>query len=53
MLSTWAAFRDRLTLKRDSLEGSAEAWARDLNLSLPGKRDLEECRDWVDGSGGS
>ncbi len=25
---------------RDSLEGSAEAWVRDLSLSAPGKRDL-------------
>jgi hypothetical protein len=46
VLSTWAAFRDRLALSRDSLEGSAEAWVRDLSLSAPGKRDLvKECRD--------
>jgi len=52
VLSTWAAFRDRLALSRDSLEGSAEAWVRDLSLSAPGKRDLvKEGRDRV-GIGG-
>jgi hypothetical protein len=39
-------------LSRDSLEGSAEAWVRDLSLPAPGKRDLvKECRDRV-GIGG-
>jgi hypothetical protein len=52
VLSTWAAFRDRLALSRDSLEGPAEAWVRDLSLSASGKRDLvKECRDRV-GIGG-
>ena len=52
VLSTWAAFRDRLALKSGLVRRSTEAWVRDLSLAAPGKRDLvKECRDQV-GIGG-